>query len=210
MRIAPADSVVTRMAGSSSGASPTANAMEKRMLSTTGLWKNRLKIRMPADRTKVIRIEQVAEMPDADLEGRRLVHLAHAGGDLAEFRVLAGPNHQGRRFAAHDAGALEECILPVRHGGIGGHDTRFLFGREGFTRQRRLVDVHVLALQQQTITGHDIAGFEQRNVARNDVLQPDVLRGPRRGEPWCGCAPAPAIFARSGWPGILARSPWLP
>jgi hypothetical protein len=38
--------------------------------------------------------------------------------------------------------------------------------------------VHVFALQQQAITRHDIAGFEQRNVARNDFLQPDVLRVP--------------------------------
>lgn len=105
-RCAPRERVMLRMAGSSSGARPTAKAIANSRLGRKGQGDHDLR-------------QQVAEVLDALFEARLRQAERQLTGDLAEGRARAGLGHQRPRRAGTNRGSQEHRVRPFCQTGGG-------------------------------------------------------------------------------------------
>ncbi len=126
--------------------------------------------------------------------GHRALVLAHQGGDHAEFGVRARGHRNAASVTTRHIGALVGHRGPLRQCRLGGdHSFGVLDHRQGFTRQRRLVDHQVRRLDQPQVGRHHLAGLEKDDISWHQLVLGDphgraVPQGldPRRAQPLQG------------------------
>ncbi|MFT3886448.1 MAG: hypothetical protein QM724_13805 [Flavobacteriales bacterium] len=170
IRFAPDDMATVMIAGSSSGAIPTASASAKRMDASTGLWNATFRSRIPMASAIVDLHQEVAELPDAELERGRSDG-ADAVLQAAEHGVLASEHHHGLRGTADHAAALPQAVRPLRDRCRGIHHARLLAHGERFARERGFVHVQFVRLDQPQVRRNDRAGLEDDDVTGYDRVR---------------------------------------
>ena len=121
--------------------------------------------------------QQVAEAADAALELGLRRPEPERPGDPAEFGIPARANDQEPCRAADDAGSQEEAVRTPAERSVRRHHPDRLLDGEGLAGQGRLGDEQVLLLQDAAVAGDDVAGVQEHDVPRHDLLGRD-LDGP--------------------------------
>ena len=109
--------------------------------------------------------------------------------DAADFRRHAGSDHHGAAAAIGGDRAGEQHVAAIAEPGVALDRLELLGHRHALAGQRRLVGLKVRHLDEAGIRRNLVAGFDQDDVAGDDVMCRDALpiavanhRGFRRGE----------------------------
>ena len=121
--------------------------------------------------------DQVAEV--LDLPQERRLERADAGEqlvDAAELSLAPGGDHHPGRAARHDHGPGKGHAVAVADGGLLGDRIGSLLGRDRLAGERRLLGAQVLCVGEAEIGRHLVAGFEQHDVPRHQLVSRDHAR----------------------------------
>jgi hypothetical protein len=121
--------------------------------------------------------DDVAEL--LDLAQQRRLERADAGEqgvDAAELRRAAGRHDHAGRATGHDHRARERHAFPIADRRIGRRRLGVLVGRDRFAGERRLLGAEILHVDQPQVGRNLVAGFEQHDVARHQLLRRDQAR----------------------------------
>ena len=98
--------------------------------------------------------------------------------NAAEFGCKPRVHDEGARRAADHMGPHEEGIGPRGKRGVGREDPFHLVDGECLARERRLVDEEILRREDQAVAGNGVAGPQQSDIARHNLLQGNLRLGP--------------------------------
>ncbi len=122
--------------------------------------------------------EQKAEAAHTGLEVRLGRSDLEPLRNAAEFGCKPRVHDEGAGRAAHHMGPHEEGIGPRGKRDVGREDPFHLVDGECLARECRLVDEEILRREDQAVAGNGVAGPQQRDIARHNLLQGNLRLGP--------------------------------
>ena len=157
-----------RMAGRSSGLSPTASAIEKSSVSTGGRPRSMWAANTTRTSTSIAVGQQVAEVSEAAIElgfrCRRARRPAMAPNAVRE----TGVDDQAPRGSAAHVGAEEHAVGALRERRDSATTPGALLDRKALTGERRLADEEVGGVEQNSVARDQAAGCQQDHISRHD------------------------------------------
>ncbi len=170
---APRVRFTLRIAGSSSGLSPTASAIAKRSVSIGGPSLECVRGEDHDDQDQHDARQQVAEVPDAAIElgFGRPEH--ESTGDGTELGGGTGACDETPGCAATHVGSEKHTVGPLGHRGTGVDHAGLLLDGKALAGQYGFTEEEVGRLDDEGVSRHQTACGQQHQIARDDARRLD-------------------------------------
>ena len=148
-----------------------------------------------------------AQLADVFLQGRFLrLDFLDGGGYLADVRRHAGPDDHGGGATVIDNGTHVHHVLSLRHGYVFTDGIGVFVNGHGLTGEHGLVDFQVGDLNKPGVGRDFITGFQEHDVAGNNLSGGDNLYSPITPDTGLGCRHLDECLHRFLGAGLLCKA----